>query len=410
MISPPAQAWPEFEIVAAHRSGGLHRICTAAADAEDASRLVEASGLFVLSCNPTVRSLKKKLSRRIPVKRIRLDIALFAQEFASLLDAGLGIIDVLETLAEKEHTVGNRLVIEKMVQSLKEGRTFSAVLGEWPDIFPQLLVASTAASEQTGNMVTAFRRYSANFEVLRNIRSKAVGAAVYPLLLLGVGTLVVLFLLAVVVPKFSVLIESTHGEIPFASQMLIYLGKTIHSYPQVATFVTITTFFFFIWCVRLASNSGWDFPFVQRLPIVGSLIRIFRHSQFYRTSAMLVEGGIPAVKAFDMCGTLLTSGDHARLKHAVESIREGVAIGPAFKTAGLADGVAFRMLAVAQHTGKLADILYRVASFKEAALMRAVDIATRLFEPLLMIFIGLIIGGIVILMYLPIFDLASSIQ
>jgi general secretion pathway protein F len=140
------------------------------------------------------------------------------------------------------------------------------------------------------------------------------------------------------------------------------------------------------------------------------LVRIFRHAQFYRTSGMLIEGGIPAVRAFDMCGSLLTPEDARKLGRAVASMREGAAIGHALQVVGLADPVALRMLMVAQRTGKLAEILARIAAFQEATLTRAIDVATRLFEPVLMLCIGLIIGAIVVLMYLPIFDLASSIQ
>jgi len=125
---------------------------------------------------------------------------------------------------------------------------------------------------------------------------------------------------------------------------------------------------------------------------------------------MLIAGGIPAVRAFEMCGSLLTPQDNLNLEHAVQAIRDGSPIGPAMQEAGLADAITLRMLAVAQRTGQLADILARIASFQEASLTRAIDVATRLFEPVLMLLIGLVIGAIVVLMYLPIFDLASSIQ
>lgn len=403
----------EFDIVAKAQAGAMRSLRIAAIDAAAAIRQAEREGLRVLSCAPHRNSFARgagRAGRGIAAVRTRLDIALFAHELASLLDAGLGIIDAIETLAEKERLSDTRRVFEKMVQALKEGRNFSAVMSERPDVFPQLLVASVSASEQTGDMAAALRRYSANFETLRTIRAKALGAAVYPLMLLGVGSLVVLFLLAVVVPKFSTLIESTRGEIPFASQVLIRLGKTIHAYPQLVAALFIGTFLLLIWAIRRAARAGWNLPVIQRLPIVGPLVRMFRHAQFYRTSGMLIEGGIPAVRAFDMCGSLLTPEDSRKLARAVASIREGAAIGPALQVVGLADPVALRMLMVAQRTGKLAEILARIAAFQEATLTRAIDVATRLFEPVLMLGIGLIIGAIVVLMYLPIFDLASSIQ
>jgi general secretion pathway protein F len=111
-----------------------------------------------------------------------------------------------------------------------------------------------------------------------------------------------------------------------------------------------------------------------------------------------------------MCGSLLSPGDKQQLLRAVASIREGSPIGPALQRVGLADPVALRMMTVAQRTGQLAEILARIATFQENTLARSIEVATRLFEPVLMLFIGLIIGAIVVLMYLPIFDLASSLQ
>jgi general secretion pathway protein F len=400
----------EFDIVAQAPAGVIRSLRLAAVDATAATRLAEREGLRVLSCIPRRKNFEWGAGHGSAVVRTRLDIALFAHELAALLDAGLGIIDALETLAEKERLAETRLVFEKMVRSLQEGRNFSSVMSDRADVFPQLLVASVSASEQTGDMAAALRRYSANFETLRAIRSKALGAAVYPLMLLGVGALVVLFLLAVVVPRFSTLIESTRGEIPFASQILIRFGKAIHGHPQLVAALFIGAFLLLISVIRHASRAGWNLPVMQRLPIVGPLVRIFRHAQFYRTSGMLIEGGIPAVRAFDMCGSLLTPDDARKLGRAVASMREGAAIGHALQVVGLADPVALRMLMVAQRTGKLAEILGRIATFQEATLARAIDVATRLFEPVLMLCIGLVIGGIVVLMYLPIFDLASSIQ
>ena len=229
-------------------------------------------------------------------------------------------------------------------------------------------------------------------------------------MLLGVGGVVVLFLLGFVVPKFSTLIESSRGEIPFASMMLINVGKTINLHPQIMGGTFICMLLSLIWAIRRAARAHWNLPILEKLPFIGILIRMFRHAQFYRTSSMLIEGGISAVRAFEMCSSLLSPGDNKQLLLAVVAMREGCAIGPALQRVGLADPVALRMLTVAQRTGQLAEILARIASFKENTLARSIEVATRLFEPVLMLLIGLIIGAIVVLMYLPIFDIASSLQ
>jgi general secretion pathway protein F len=400
----------DFNIVARSSSGSMHALRISATDAAMATRIAERDGLRVLSCVAGRTSLLPWSKTRRPHTRVRLDVALFSHELASLLDAGLGIVDAIDTLAGKERSSETNQVLSHLVQALKEGQNLSTVMAGMPTIFPPLLVASVASSEQTGDMAAALRRYASNFETLRNLRSKAIGAAVYPLVLLAVGMLVVAFLLGIVVPKFSQLIEASRSEIPFASRMLMGIGNAINLHPQFALSLILVTCIMIAAGIYHASTAGWNLSFIQHLPVAGRLIRMFRHAQFYRTGSMLIEGGIPAVRAFEMSGSLLSPEDRRKLEQAIASIWEGASIGTALQNAGLADSVTLRMLAVAQRTGKLADILARIASFQEIALTRAIDVAARLFEPALMLFIGLLIGAIVVLMYLPIFDLASSLQ
>jgi general secretion pathway protein F len=139
-------------------------------------------------------------------------------------------------------------------------------------------------------------------------------------------------------------------------------------------------------------------------------VRQFRHAQLYRTAGMLVRGGIAAPRAFQLSATLLSTADQQRLHSAITLIQQGRSISHALAEAHLGDPVSTSMLAVAERTGALAEILERIAEFHEAHLQRSIELTSRLFEPALMIIIGLVIGAIVVLMYLPIFDLASSLQ
>jgi general secretion pathway protein F len=139
-------------------------------------------------------------------------------------------------------------------------------------------------------------------------------------------------------------------------------------------------------------------------------VRLYRQTQFWQTSAMLIEGGVPAPQAFGMSINLLGADDAQRLQSTLSQINSGHELAEAFNTAGMVDSVSYRMLKVAQKTGQLGRVLGQLAGFQNDVLERGIDRLTRLLEPILMITIGLAIGGIVVLMYLPIFDLASSIQ
>ena len=398
-----------FDVVAIGPSGAIQSVRVAAPDGQQACQHVQLGGSRVISCHGVGPS-RGRLGALAARRGAKLDIGLFVEELAALLEAGLGMVDAVRTLAAKERRGAGRDAIERIAEDLTQGLPLSKALANQPDVFPTLLAAAAAASEQTGDLVPALRRYAGHLETLAALRGKVLGAAVYPALLLGVGSLVVLFLLGVVVPRFAQLLEGTQSNLPLASSLLMSWGKTVAAHPLAFTGLLCAAAGLVVLVVFRAMRSGWRIRGLQRVWVVGALARKFRHAQFYRTSAMLVQGGVPALRAFAMSRSLLTPEDQGQLDLATARIAEGRRIGPALADATLADPVAHRMLEVAQRTGRLNETLTRIAEFQDAQLARAVAVASRLIEPALMIFIGLVIGAIVVLMYMPIFDLASSFQ
>jgi general secretion pathway protein F len=400
----------EFSLTTVSPRRGMRTVRVHADDAPSARRAAEADGSRVLSCEPVIATIAGASARPGFMSGRRFDPALFAHELASLLDAGLGMVEAIETLSEKERNEHARQALSAVTIALTEGRTLSAAFNEYNEVFPPLMVACVSASEQTGSLSEALRRYAGNFEAVRMLRSKVVGAAIYPAVLLMVGLIVVMFLLGVVVPRFAGLIEGARGEVPFASRILLAWGRTVAAHPSIVLAVFAGVVAGVVMGVRRLMASGWNIRGLQSLPVIGPQVRRFRQTDFYRTSAMLVAGGVPVVQAFEMGKQLLTTEDQAGLERALRAIREGKPVAQAMQDANVADAIAVRMLGVAQKTGRLGDILARLASFNEDQLSRGIDAAAKLVEPLFMILIGLVIGAIVVLMYLPIFDLASSLQ
>jgi general secretion pathway protein F len=214
----------------------------------------------------------------------------------------------------------------------------------------------------------------------------------------------------VVVPKFAVLIESTRRELPWTSQLLMSWGRLVAGHSAAVGTVVLAGLAALFVAMRHVMRTGARARWIEAVPLIGPTIRQFRHSQMYRTTGMLVKGGIAAPRALQLGANLLGDDDRKRLALAVTLIHEGRSMSSALQEARLADPVATSMLAVAERTGALAEILERIAGFHESRLQRSIELTSRLFEPLLMIVIGLVIGAIVVLMYLPIFDLASSLQ
>ena len=398
-----------FDLVVRAPTGVVRNLVIRAGDATAARALAMQDGVQVLGCTPRAGS-GRQTTRTFIERRHRLDVATLSHELASLLAAGLSVVESLRTLAAKETVSAKQAILLAVVKGVSEGLPLSAALELQPSRFPPLLIATVSASEQTGDLSTALLRYAEHQQSIKSLRDKVVGAAIYPMLLLAIGCLVVLFLLGVVVPKFAVLIESTRRELPWTSQLLMTWGRLAAAHSLALGVGVLTGLAALFMGVRQVVRTGGRARWIEAVPLIGPTIRQFRHSQMYRTTGMLVKGGIAAPRALQLGANLLGEEDRVRLARAVTLIHEGRSMSGALQEARLADPVAASMLAVAERTGALAEILERIAGFHEARLQRSVELTSRLFEPLLMVVIGLVIGAIVVLMYLPIFDLASSLQ
>jgi len=394
-----------FELVVRTAGGEVATIDLRAPDAASACALAAADGLRVIGCAPRGGGEASRSERALGI-----DVANFAYELAALMAAGLSVIDALRTLGAKEPNAARRAALDELGQAIREGQPLSAALARHEGRYPALLVATVRASEQTGDLSTSLHRYAEHQQAIKGLRDKVVAAAVYPMLLLVVGCGVILFLILVVVPRFAVLIESTRKELPWSSQLLMSWGRfaSEHAWEVGAIGLVLIGAAGFV--VRQLLRSGGRAAWLDAVPFVGPTVRKFRHTQLYRTTGMLVRGGIATPRALQLSESLLGDADRPRLAHAVRLVHEGRSLSDALVGAQLADPVAASMLTVAERTGALAEILERIAQFHESRLQRSVEMTSRLFEPALMIVIGLVVGAIVVLMYLPIFDLAASLE
>lgn len=398
-----------FDLVVRTAQGSLRTLTVNASDAVAARSRALGDGLQVLSCTARSTATGSEPAQN-SAKRQGLDVANFAFELASLMAAGLSVVEGLRTLSSNEPQARRRAIILDIVDGISEGLPLSAALLRHPGRFPALLVATVSASEQTGDLSTALTRYAEHQQTIKALRDKVVGAAVYPALLLAVGLVVILFLMTVVVPKFAILIESSRQELPWSSQLLMSWGRFAAGHAWIIGGVALVGVLLLVSGLKQVMRGEGKAAWVDVIPLLGPTLRRFRHAQLYRTTGMLVRGGIAAPRALQLGASLLGDADRVRLTQAVQFVHEGRSLSHALATAQLADPVASSMLAVAERTGALAEILERIAQFHESRLQRSVELTSKLFEPMLMIVIGMVVGAIVVLMYLPIFDLASSLQ
>jgi general secretion pathway protein F len=372
-----------------------------ALDESDAHRQAIARGLRVLS----VRASRWKGSRRA-----RLSLVAFSNELVALLEAGLSLVEAIDALTEKERDESVRRLLEGVRGHLYEGQSLSAALAEFPSSFPTLYVATVRASERSGAIAEALKRYVAYQQQIDLLKNRLIRASIYPAVLLVVGLLVVLFLVAYVVPRFSGIYDEIGGELPFASKMLMEWGRLLDAHGLAVLAGLFACVGLAVYGVRRPGLRAAAFRLFARIPMVGYRVELYQLARLYRTVGTLLRGGLPVVTAFEMTRGLLAEAARPRLAAATRAVREGRSLTDALAAQGLTTPVAERMLRVGERSGNMGEMMDRIAEFYDEELSRFVDVATRLIEPAMMAVIGLVIGVIVVLMYFPIFELAGSIQ
>jgi general secretion pathway protein F len=367
--------------------------------------------LQAINLGYAVLSVKPKVSFNIglPNNNKTFSLLLFSQELVALLQAGLSLVEAIETLTEKDHRNESRRVLEGIRKRLFEGQTFSAALGEYPQIFPILFVAMVRASEKTGDLAQTLGRYIAYRTQLEQVRKKVITASIYPALLLFVGALVTLFLLGYVVPKFSSVYENSRAELPWMSRLLMQWGHLLHEHAEIVGAIFVVSIISIIYALSLKSVCSAINRLIWRIPAVGRHLHVYQLARFYRTLGMLLQGGITLVTAMQMSSDLLEQSLRRRLLLATQQVKEGQLLSSSLEEHGLTTAVSMRMMRVGERSGEMGEMMERAAAFYDEEIARTVDWATRLFEPILMTIIGLVIGVIVVLMYMPIFELADAI-
>ena len=384
---------------------GRKTLTVEAAGAGEAAEQARGQGYQVLTV-----ALRVGVAARWKARRGRFPLVLFSRELMALLASGLPLTEALQTLVEKETRAETRQVLEKVVKHLFEGERFSAAIAHFPEAFPALYVSVVRASEKTSGLGEALSRYVAYQEQVEGVRKKAVAAAVYPLLLLVAGGLVALFLLGYVTPRFAGIYEGNMERLPLASRLLMQAGGFIEAHAATALAILAGFLALLYWAATRPATRAWISRSLWRMPGLGENLRVFHLTRFYRTVGMLLQGGIPVVQSLGMAEGLLHPELRLRLDTATRMIREGQSLSRAMESSGLSTPVAARLLKVGEKSGRMGDMMEAVARFHDEELARFVEWFTRLVEPLLMAIIGLVIGVIVVLLYLPIFELAGSLE
>lgn len=394
-----------YELKAVTPEGRVEQIDIDALDEASARNQAAGLGYAIL----TLRA-KPDFSSYLRGSRERFSVMLFSQELLVLLKAGLPLVSAIETLTEKERSAHARAVLQSVSETLRQGRPLSTALEQHPTSFSPLYVSTIRASERTSDLAPALGRYIAYQNQVDAIRKRLLNASIYPVLLMLTGGLVSLFLLLFVVPRFGKIYVERGTDLPWVSSLLLQWGQMVEGHTTLVIGVLIAIVAGLWYISRLPRVRSTIGAMLWRLPAIGERMQTYQLARFYRTIGMLLRGGMPLVTALQMGAQLLHPVLRERLFAASREISEGQPVSGAMERNGLTTPVALRMLSVGEQSGNMGEMMDSIAQFHDEEISRWVDWFTRLFEPILMAFIGIVIGGIVILMYMPIFELAGSLK
>jgi type IV pilus assembly protein PilC len=360
-----------------------------------------------------VKPKSKDLGFKLPGFRGKIsqkELAIFTRQFATMIDAGLPLVQCLDILGMQQENQAFKTVIMKVKEDVESGSTFADALSKHPKVFDELFVNLVAAGEVGGILDTILSRLAAHIEKAMKLAKKIKGAMVYPSTIVAVAVIVTVVLLLYVIPIFGKMFEDFGQALPAPTQFVLGLSAFTRKYFLLVLVAIGGLVFALRWYRSLESGRRNIDALLLKMPIVGSLLQRIAVARFSRTLGTMVSSGVPILESMDI---VAKSAGNKVIEEAIVkarmSISEGKTIADPIAEAKVFPVMVTQMVAVGEATGALDTMLNKIADFYDEEVDAAVDALTALLEPLLMIFLGVVIGGLVIAMYLPIFKLAGVV-
>ncbi|MEW6088844.1 MAG: type II secretion system F family protein [bacterium] len=392
---------PIFRYKAGTKEG---KVITGVKDSESELKLrqeIENKGLYVFAIT------KKKSGWS---KRPKLyEVLLFIQELSVLLKAGLTMVHSLDILKNRAENVSFKNIISDIKKEVEGGMALSDALSAYPDIFSSMFISSIKVGETSGNLVSILERQSSYLKKLISLKRTVVSALIYPLILLVISVSVVVILLAFVVPTFSRLYEDMQKALPAATVILISISNFLKDYFIFLSVVFFSLCYVFILWYRTENGRLAADRVKLKIPLAGNILAKYSLSQLTKMLSTILRGGIPLITSLKVAGDTLENKYLSQcIKEIIPKVEGGMSLAESMKGITIVPNMTVEMIAVGEATGSLEDMLENVSNFYDEEIDMYISSFTALIEPLMILFMGLLVGGIVITMYLPIFQMASG--
>lgn len=338
------------------------------------------------------------------------DIAVFTRQFATMIDAGLPLVQCLEILASQQENRTFKKTLIEIRQDVEGGSTFAAALKKHPKVFSNLYANMVEAGEAGGILDTILNRLAAYIEKSMKLKKKIKSAMIYPSTIVTVAITVVIFLLVFVIPTFKAMFEGFGATLPLPTRIVLELSRIVRTYFLLGLGAVVAAVIGLRFYYKSENGRKTIDALVLKAPVFGPLIKKVSVAKFTRTLGTLISSGVAILEGLEI--TARTAGNKV-VEEAVlrtrASIAEGKTIAEPLKASGVFPPMVVQMIAVGEQTGALDAMLGKIADFYDEEVDTAVSNLTSLLEPMLMVFLGVVIGGVVIAMYLPIFKLVTVV-
>jgi len=339
------------------------------------------------------------------------DVTIFARQFATMINAGLSLTKCLSILGAQTESAALRLVITQIGKDVEAGQSLSDSLAKHPKVFQPIFINMVRAGETGGVLDEVLQRVADHLEAEASLKAKVKSAMTYPIAMFCLVMIVLAAMMIFVVPTFEKMFKDMGGTLPPITQFLVNASHFVASiWGLVALVAIVATVFTFQWWSKGPGKTIWDATTLN-MPIFGSLVRKISLARFCRTFGTLVSAGVPILTALDIVAD--TSGNNivaGAVRHARAAIKEGETLAKPLAESKVFPSMVVQMIGVGEETGALDTMLNKVADFYDEEVSTATDGLTSLIEPLMMASLGVIVGGMVIALYLPMFQVISLVK
>lgn len=369
--------------------------------------ILHRRGLTVLG----IEEIREKTRRSFMDKKVRIsELSIFGRQLATMVNAGLPLIDALRVLQDQVEHIGFKKVILDIVQKVEGGNSFTDAIASHPRIFGSFFINMVRAGEASGKLAEILIRIADYLESVSSLRRKVVMAMLYPGIISVMTVLITLVLFLKVIPVFETIYIDFGGQLPMPTQILITASKLLRQWFWIVLIFTVV-FFVVLFKFKKTAKGRAIFDKLQlKIPIFGTLFHKVAISRFSKTLGTLIKSGVPIISALEIVKEV---AGNKQIEDAVivatDRIREGKSIEEPLHESGIFPKMVVKMIAVGEKSGRLDEMLEKVSDYYDEQVATMVAGLANLIEPLLIAFLGVVVGGIVLCMFLPIFRLSTII-